>query len=138
MFKLLNENAIQPVRGTPQSAGFDVYASETVVIEPGVSKPVGTSIALSFPSDTVCFIKPRSGLALKHSIDVLAGVVDSDYTGEVKVILINHGKETFVANKGDRIAQLVFLQLSTCCIGITNTIKKRRGSDGFGSTGFHN
>lgn len=135
-FNLLSNSATHPVRGTPGSAGYDLSASEGLTIPPRSSKAVRTSISMSFPQDTVCFIKPRSGLALRHSIDVLAGVIDSDYTGEVMVILINHSDGEFSINAGDRIAQMVFLKLSTAdVVGGGSTLRDNRGDGGFGSSG---
>lgn len=129
-----------PIRGTSGSAGYDICSSTDTVVAPGEHKAISTDVYTEFPEDTVCFIKPRSGLAFKHAINVLAGVVDSDYRGEIKVILINHGSTPFHVKAGDRVAQLVFLGLtlhstnvieSTVCEGV-------RGEGGFGSTGMSN
>lgn len=132
-FRISSNDGTLPVKGTSGSAGWDVFSSENVMIPPGKSRAVGTCLHTSFPPDTVCFVKPRSGLALKNSIDVLAGVVDSDYKGEIKVILINHGDGNFHIKKGDRVAQLVFLSLSPHN-PTGKTIRAIRGSEGFGST----
>ena len=99
---------------------------------------VGTGISLEIPEHVYARIAPRSGLAVKHGIDVLAGVVDSDYRGEVRVVLINHGDEPFVVRPGDRIAQILFELIAspppvlqvTYALGATE-----RGAGGFGSTG---
>ena len=128
-----------PIRGTGGSAGYDICSSVDAVVAPGEHRAISTDVYTEFPEDTVCFIKPRSGLAFKHAINVLAGVVDSDYRGEIKVILINHGSTPFDVKAGDRIAQLVFLGLT---LHSTNVIESTvhsgaRGEGGFGSTGFH-
>jgi dUTP pyrophosphatase len=127
-----------PIRGTSGSGGYDIHSSVDTVVAPGEHKAISTDVYTEFPEDTVCFIKPRSGLAFKHAINVLAGVVDSDYAGEIKVILINHGSAPFHVKVGDRVAQLVFLGLT---LHSTNVIESTvhagaRGDGGFGSTGF--
>lgn len=123
-------------RGSSGAAGFDICADETCYITPGSHRAVSTGIALEFADGIGCFIRPRSGLAYRHGIDVLAGVIDSDYRGEVRVILINHSKETFQINHGDRIAQLVFQPVLSCVSEWTGTVSETdRGASGFGSTG---
>lgn len=137
MIKFANhKNGLTPVRGTPGSGGYDIHSAVERVIPPGAHMAIPTDVYTQFPADTVCFIKPRSGLAFKHAINVLAGVIDSDYKGEIMVILINHSNEPFHVNIGDRIAQLVFLQLSMHSTNVMEeTICDERGNGGFGSTG---
>ncbi len=126
-----------PIKGTAGSAGYDIHSSVDTVVAPGEHKAISTDVYTEFPGDTVCFIKPRSGLAFKFAIDVLAGVVDSDYRGEIKVILINHGSSPFHVKSGDRIAQLVFLGLTPHGTNVVEPTVHAgaRGDGGFGSTG---
>ena len=92
------------IKGSEFSAGFDLHANEDATIEPNDKAMISTGIHCTLSSpDYYLRVAPRSGLAAKHAINVLAGVVDYDYTGEIKVILINHGKETFTVNKYDRV-----------------------------------
>jgi dUTP pyrophosphatase len=139
MIKFTNKlgNGQTPIRGTPGSAGYDIHSAVDIVVPVGQHIAISTDVYTEFPPDTVCFIKPRSGLAFKHAINVLAGVVDSDYRGEIKVILINHGTTDFKVSKGDRIAQLVFLGLTlhSTNVVVEDTISGERGTGGFGSTG---
>jgi deoxyuridine 5'-triphosphate nucleotidohydrolase len=97
---------------------------------------VSTGIAVAIEPNTYLRIAPRSGLAHKHSIDVLAGVVDEDYRGELKVILFNHGSEIFTVNRGDRIAQAINEVIVRPIVTESDDLPTSlRGSDGFGSTG---
>lgn len=134
--KKLVENAYIPSRGTPGSVGYDIKALESGVILPGHRMPVSTGIAVSIPDGHYGRIAPRSGLAFKNGIDVLAGVIDPDYRGEIKVILINLGKNNYYFNKGDRIAQLILEKVSTPEVEQVEDLDSTvRGSGGFGSTG---
>ena len=95
-----------------------------------------TGIAIKLPPNCFGRIAPRSGLALKNGIDVLAGVIDEDYRGEIKVLLINHGQEDFVINSGDRIAQLVVANVTKANYKLSDKLKlSERGAGGFGHTG---
>ena len=147
MFKFakVNPAAVVPVRANATDAGMDLSACEDVLIAPGAHAAVNTGIAVSLPAECYARVAPRSGLAYKHAIDVLAGVVDIGYTNEIKVILVNHGKTDFQVKTGDRIAQLIFeriyipadvheipyqqLQAEVAASNAT------RGLNGFGSTG---
>ena len=133
----LNPLAKLPWRGSAEAAGYDVCSIEDVVISPGAYARVRTGIAVRVPTSTYGRIAPRSGLAAKHGIDVLAGVVDRDYTGEVMVILINHGAAPFHVCIGDRIAQLVLERVHTGADvrEVTALPASDRGANGFGSTG---
>lgn len=129
-----------PVYATEGSAGFDLEASidETIILEPGerVLIPVGYIFAIA--KGFWGRISPRSGLAAKHGIDVLAGVIDSDYRGEVKVALINHGREPVTINPRDRVAQMVIAPVSQPKIIVVSEAElgdTERGAGGFGSTG---
>ena len=118
------------------AAGADLHASEPLVLSPGDRSAVPTGIHLELPPGHVGLVWPRSGLALRHGIDTLAGVIDSDYRGEVRVVLVNHGREPFRIEPGDRIAQLLVQRVErvdfVADAGLTGTT---RGSGGFGSTG---
>jgi len=133
--KLTNEARI-PTRGSGGAVGYDLYSSDTVVIPPTHRALVGTSIAVAFPCGVYGRVAPRSGLAVKHGIQVGAGVVDPDYTGEVKVVLFNHGDKDFEVKKGDRIAQLILERCETPEVEEIGALDDtERGAGGFGSTG---
>jgi dUTP pyrophosphatase len=102
-----------PTRATPGSVGYDLHATEETVIPLGRRALVGTGIAIKTPAGTYGWIAPRSGLAVKHSVDVAAGVVDPDYRGEVRVALVNQGNLPFMVKTGDRIAQLLLEKADT-------------------------
>jgi len=127
-----------PARATAGAAGADLVAAEEATIAPGSVHAVATGIALAIPEGYEGQVRPRSGLALKHGVTVLnaPGTIDADYRGEVKVILINHGREPFRIARGDRIAQLVVAPVSASRFerveALTDTA---RGTGGFGSTG---
>ena len=135
----LTDDAKLPTKGTPLSAGYDLYASEDVKIPPFSKKMVSTGLAMTVPEGTYGRVAPRSGLAHKNSIDVLAGIIDRDYTGEVKVILMNLSNDTQEFPKHTRIAQLVLEKIENAevkeVVDLTTTIKSDRGAGGFGSTG---
>ena len=134
--KKLTNTAILPTYGSDYAAGMDLYADEVVDIYPGGKAMVSTGIAVAIEPSTYLRIAPRSGLAHKHSIDVLAGVVDEDYRGELKVILINHGSEVFTVKRGDRIAQAINEVIKRPAVTESHDLPASlRGSDGFGSTG---
>lgn len=126
----------QLTRASNGSAGWDICAGEAFSIAPGEYKLVKTGISLEMPETMYARVAPRSGLAYKHGINVLAGVIDSDYRGDVGVILINHGSKTFSGESGDRIAQLVFTPVyneAIHCVGKLSGTE--RGEKGFGSSG---
>jgi dUTP pyrophosphatase len=132
-FTKLIESAICPTRATSGSAGFDLYAAgPTVVLAPGTHQVVPTGVGVRLDSGTVGLVCPRSGLAAKCGVTVLngPGIIDSDYEGELKVILVNHSRDAYLIQPGERIAQLI----------ITNYFNDAgadiaRGAGGFGSTG---
>ena len=134
----LRPDAIIPAYAHPGDAGLDLHASEDVTLEPGVTCLVPTGVAIELPEATEAQVRPRSGLALKHSVTVLntPGTIDEGYRGEVGVVLINHGYTTFHVTRGMRIAQLVIQKRWTVEVvqvdGLTDTT---RGTGGFGSTG---
>lgn len=132
----LTDTATIPTKATPGSAGWDLYADEHLVIRPLSRAMVATGIAVSLPDDTAGLIWPRSGLAYKHGIDVLAGVIDSDYTGPVNVVLQNHAGVPFVIQPGDRIAQLLIQPVTQVNLMMVASLDDTaRGAGGFGSTG---
>jgi len=136
LVKRLNEHATLPARGSPLAAGYDLSSSEDVSIPKGTRGLVGTGIAFTVPHETYGRIAPRSGLAVKKGIQVGAGVIDRDYTGEVKVALFNHGDEDFVIKKGDRIAQLIIEKIEMPEVKLVDELLvTERGEGGFGSTG---
>ncbi|MBP3921887.1 MAG: dUTP diphosphatase [Ruminiclostridium sp.] len=138
--KKVNENAILPNRATVSSAGADLYAclSEDVIIEPSQRILIPTGIAMAIPEGYGGFIFPRSGTASKYGISLsnCVGVVDSDYRGEVKIAVINHGNEAYTIRNGDRVAQMVIMPVDLCCYTECDSLDEtKRGAGGFGSTG---
>ena len=136
--KLINEAKL-PERAHPGDAGLDIFAAEPSGIAPGDACLVRTGIAIQLPPDTEAQIRPRSGLALKHRVTVLntPGTIDEGYRGEIGVILMNHGKELFLVEKGMKIAQMVIKPvLSHITVEEAEELSNTsRGSGGFGSTG---
>jgi dUTP pyrophosphatase len=134
------EGLALPAYATPGAAGMDVLAAEDVTLEPGARHAVATGFAVAIPSGYEIQVRPRSGLALKHGISVpnTPGTIDSDYRGELKVILINHGGERFPIHRGDRIAQLVLAPVTLAAWEeVAELDETERGAGGFGSTGGH-
>lgn len=127
-----------PAYATPGAAGMDVVAAEDVTIAPGARHAVATGFAMAIPEGYEVQVRPRSGLALKAGVTCLntPGTIDSDYRGEVKVILANLGAEPFVVKRGDRIAQLVPAPvLRAALVEVAALDETARGAGGFGSTG---
>jgi dUTP pyrophosphatase len=127
-----------PARATEHAAGLDVVAAEDVTLAPGERYAVATGFAIAIPHGHEVQVRPRSGLALKHGITCLntPGTIDSDYRGEVKVILANLGSEPFDVRRGERIAQLVpALVLKAAFREVDALSETSRGAGGFGSTG---
>ena len=139
--QLISDGARLPVYGSSQAAGADLCAclgNQSLTIEPHRWAMVPTGIAIALPVGYEAQVRPRSGLAAKKGITVLnsPGTVDSDYRGEVKVILINHSDEPFVINDGDRIAQMVIARHESASLEVVSSLDEtERGSGGFGSTG---
>jgi len=132
----LTETAKIPTQASPYAAGWDLYADEDIVIKAMNRAMVATGIAIALPQNTAGLIWPRSGLAYKHGIDVLAGVIDSDYRGGIGVVLQNHSGVPFVIQHGDRIAQLLIQPLvQVDMMVVTDLDHTDRGDGGFGSTG---
>ncbi len=138
-FKKLNENAVTPTFGSEFSAGADLYsAEEELVIAPGETKFIGTGIATEIPVGTVGLVYARSGLACKKGLAPAnkVGVIDSDYRGEIKVALHNHGLTPQTVLKGERVAQMVITPYYAVNYVEVETLNETaRGEGGFGSTG---
>ena len=135
-FKRLHPEARLPSRGSARAAGLDLYAVECLTIEPGGRAAVRTGLAVAVPRGFYGRVAPRSGLAVRHGIDVLAGVIDSDYRGEILCALVNHGREPFEIEPGARIAQLVVEAIATPEPAWAEDLEETdRGAGGFGSTG---
>lgn len=134
--QFLSDNAIMPSRATPGAAGLDLYATKQTTVYHSQISVVPTGIAISLPIDTVGLIWPRSGLAVKNGIHVMAGVIDSDFRGEIQVVLTKLDKGHIDINPGDRIAQIVIQPVDFVkekkveILGNTH-----RGDRGFGSSG---
>jgi dUTP pyrophosphatase len=129
-----------PAYATTGAAGMDVVSAEDVVIAPGGRHAVATGLAMAIPEGYEIQVRPRSGLALKHGITVpnTPGTIDSDYRGELKVILINLGDEPFTVQRGDRVAQLVLAPVVQAAWDeVAELDATERGTGGFGSTGGH-
>ena len=140
LIKRLSKNVELPKYETDGSSGMDLSAniSTDIKIDPGKTSIIPTGISLSIPKNFEIQIRPRSGLAAKSQVSVLntPGTIDSDYRGEIKVILINHGQESFIIENGLRIAQMVICPLIKARFREVETLDDtKRGSGGFGSTG---
>lgn len=136
------ENLPLPQYETQGSAGFDIRAAvaDPIHLPPGKRALVPTGLKIALPDGYEAQIRPRSGLAYKKGITMLnsPGTIDSDYRGEIKVIVINHGEEPFTINHGDRVAQMVIAPVQQIeIVKVYELPRTRRGSDGFGSTGIN-
>ena len=140
LIKKTNKEVITPKYKTDGSSGVDLSAflDKEVVIKPNSSDLIPTGLQVAIPEEFEIQIRPRSGLAAKESIGVLnsPGTIDSDYRGELKIILFNHGKEDFIINNGDRIAQMVLVPILKMEFEEVDSLPDTvRGQGGFGSTG---
>jgi len=140
LIKKLNPNVELPVYKTSGASGMDLMAfiKEPVTLKPHKSCMIPTGISVAFPHEFEIQIRPRSGLAAKNNISVLntPGTIDSDYRGEIKVILYNHGDKKFLINNTDRIAQVVLTPVIKMNLVETDKLPETvRGEGGFGSTG---
>ncbi|WP_310534522.1 dUTP diphosphatase [Novosphingobium sp.] len=127
-----------PAYATSGAAGMDVVSAEDVSLAPGARHAVATGLAMAIPPGFEVQVRPRSGLALKHGITVpnTPGTIDSDYRGELKIILINHGSVPFDIRRGDRVAQLVLAPVVQAgWVEVDELDDTARGAGGFGSTG---
>ncbi|AGU99695.1 deoxyuridine 5'triphosphatenucleotidohydrolase [Myxoma virus] len=132
-----SEHARVPTRATPEAAGYDLYSAYAYIIPSHERCLVKTDIGLGIPEGCYGRIAPRSGLSLKFSIDVGGGVIDRDYRGNIGVILINNGKDTYYVKKGDKVAQIIFEKVTSANIEIVGKlVTTARGHNGFGSSGY--
>ena len=136
--KRRSPKATLPRRASAKAAGYDLCSAVACKIAKGQRMIVSTELSITVPEGTYGRIAPRSGLAVKHGINVLAGVIDRDYTGEVGVVLVNHSDEPFVINEGDRVGQLIMEKIETPEVEEVEELEAtERGEGGFGSTGGH-
>lgn len=137
--KFLSDDATLPQRGSASAAGYDLSSAHDIVIPAGGKGIAKTDLAIACPDGCYGRVAPRSGLSWKKHIDVGAGVIDSDYRGNVGVVLFNHGKEDLVISKGDRVAQLILEVIRTPNVLLVEDLEAtERGAGGFGSTGVTN
>lgn len=137
--KKLNDKAVTPSKGSPQSAGYDLYSIEQYTLKPLERKLFKTGLAMSIPSGMYGRIAPRSGLAFKQGIDVMAGVIDEDYRQELGVVLINLSSEDVTLpiikdGKETAIAQIIFEFYNNVCVGVVGELNTTQRAGGFGST----
>lgn len=135
-----NTDVPLPKYMSEHASGMDVFAANDVdiVLRPGESALIPTGFAIALPAGFEAQMRPRSGLALKHSVTIIntPGTIDADYRGEVGVILINHGKDNFTVKRGDRIAQMVIMRFSKADFEVVDELpESARDTGGFGSTG---
>jgi len=135
----LRPDALLPeyAHGPEEDAGMDLYAAEEVTLEPGVPRLVPTGLAIEVPTGFEAQVRPRSGLALKHAITMpnAPGTIDPGYRGEVRVILLNLGREPYTIHAGDRIAQMIVARYEAVEWVEGDLAESRRGANGFGSSG---
>jgi len=136
--KSIDKKAVLPGYAHPGDAGLDLFSIERKEIAPGERALVRTGIIIELPEHTEAQVRPRSGLALSHGVTILntPGTIDHGYRGEVKVIMINHGKKSFIVEEGMKIAQMVIKPVLTVdVVRVDELSDTRRGDGGFGSTG---
>lgn len=132
----LDERAVLPSRSHHDDAGLDLYALEAVTLAPGERQAVGTGVALAIPSGYVGLIWDKSGIAFKQGVKGMGGVIDAQYRGEVKVILVNLSQETVTFEAGQKIAQLLVQKVKLPEVEVVDALPESvRGEGGFGSTG---
>jgi len=137
-FQRTNPAATLPQYAHPGDAGMDLCSCEACEIAPGATRLVHTGLVMELPPGTEAQVRPRSGLALKHGITLLntPGTIDQGYRGEIGIIMINHGRETFHITSGMRIAQMVIAPVLRATVEeVADVSATARGSGGFGSTG---
>lgn len=135
-YRLLTESAQMPFKANRTDAGFDVFADEETWVFARQRKTIKTGISLEMPDNMAGLVWPRSGLSVKKGIDVLAGVIDSGYRGEVMVCLYNTSDEDVEIKKGDRIAQIVFQEVPNVSLMLRDNLgESDRAAKGFGSSG---
>lgn len=136
LVKRQTDKAKIPTKGSLLAAGYDLYAAEEATVLVNGRRLIGTGLAMTVPEGHYGRIAPRSGLAVKHGISVGAGCIDRDFSGQIKVLLMNHGDSDFLVQEGDRIAQLIIEKISSPEIKEVDELEQTaRGDGGFGSTG---
>ena len=136
--KKIDDSAIIPNYAHNTDSGMDLYSIEDKIIRPGETALIKTGLKIELPQNTDAQIRPKSGIALKHSVTVLntPGTIDEGYNGEIQVILINHGERLYKVNKGEKIAQMVIIPVIRVEVEEVNELQETsRGLGGFGSTG---
>lgn len=134
-FKRLDPKALLPTRGSPSAAGLDLYSIEAISLKPKERRLIPTGLAVAIPEGCYGRLAPRSGLATQKGIDVLAGVIDADYRGEIGCLLYNAGEETIDLPAQTRICQLIIEKIITPdAVWVDSLADTSRGSGGFGST----
>jgi len=135
-FKRLDARAVLPSRGSSSSAGLDLFSTEDVLIAPQQRELVSTGLAVAIPEGYYGRVAPRSGLAVKNGLDVLAGVIDADYRGELRCALLNTGDEPIQLPAQTKICQLIIEKIITpTAVWAEEISETERGEGGFGSTG---
>jgi dUTP pyrophosphatase len=135
-FKRLDPRAVLPARGSALAAGLDLYVIEDLAIEPGGRALARTGLSVAIPDGYYGRVAPRSGLATRQGLDVLAGVIDADYRGEILCLLYNAGEETIHLAAASKICQLIIEKIITpTAVWADDIDETERGSGGFGSTG---
>ncbi len=134
-FEKTSNNAFRPTKGSIDAAGYDLYSAYNCVIPKNGRQLIMTDIIIAIPKGCYGRIAPRSGLALRHSIDVGAGVIDRDYRGTIAVLLLNNSKDDFKISRGERVAQLIIELTAETELIEAKLDVTQRGEDGFGSTG---
>lgn len=135
-FKLLSPNAKLPQYAHPDDAGFDLYSTETVTLKAGQRHTFQLGLVSEIPVGWFVSIRDKSGLASKHGLHTMGGVIDSGYRGEWAVVLINHGGQEYTVEKGDKIAQGILQQAPQAeIVEVSELSETTRGDGGFGSTG---
>lgn len=135
-FKLAQPEAKLPTKGSKEAAGLDLYACESIDVPPGKSAKINTGVCMEIPNGYVGLIWPRSKIATRYSIDVLAGVIDSDYRGEIQIAIINLGDKPFEVRSGDKIAQILIQRHFNYfdIEEVDQLSESRRGNAGINST----
>ena len=135
VFQKITKHGFQPTKGSDESAGYDLYSAYDYVIPSRGKQLIKTDIKLCIPRNCYGRVAPRSGLAWKHSLDVGGGVIDSDYRGNIRVILFNHSDKDFNIKAGERIAQLIIEKIADTELIEGEVNLTERQENGFGSTG---
>lgn len=135
LFRRTCHDAQTPTRSSAGAAGFDLFSTKSFSLNPGVRHAFPIGIQAAIPEGWVGLIYPRSGMSIKQGLNKLAGVVDSDYRGEIHAVLLNSGDEQIEIRMGDRIAQLVVVPYMGDSKEVTDLDETERGESGFGSTG---